>query len=120
MWSSSLAATWQPETDLPALVRLIQLVDEAERFRRAGRKSPLVEGSQGQPVVNPLLKQRDALLSEIRQLEDRFGLSPAARLKLGVVFADAHRSIEQLNAQIVEAAADDDDPRLSGGFDDAA
>jgi hypothetical protein len=64
-----------------------------------------VLGSQGQYVLNPLYRQMVTLETEIRNLEDRFGLSPMARLKLGVTFGDAARSLADINANL----EDDDD-----------
>jgi P27 family predicted phage terminase small subunit len=66
------------------LRRLFDLRDEVERIRRGIKKTgPMVEGSQGQPVVNPAYRVLTALLSEIRQLEDRFSMNPQAAVKLG-------------------------------------
>lgn len=56
VWASPMAAAWV-DADAPALARLAGLVDRASR---------------GQVGV----------LDEIRQLEDRFGLSPLARRRL--------------------------------------
>lgn len=58
IWDSPMAAAWLP-ADVPALVRLAALVDRAS------------SGEAGATV-----------LGEIRQLEDRFGLSPMARRRL--------------------------------------
>src|SRR6266550_8015252 len=58
VWASPMAALWL-EADVPALVRLAALVDLAD----SGDMAPQV-------------------LAEIRQLEDRFGLSPLARRRL--------------------------------------
>jgi hypothetical protein len=57
-WSSPMAALWL-EADVPALQRLARLLGVLER---------------GEPSA--------LLLAEIRQLEDRFGLSPLARRRL--------------------------------------
>jgi hypothetical protein len=58
VWASPMAALWL-EADVPSLVRLAALVDLAD----SGDMAPQV-------------------LAEIRQLEDRFGLSPLARRRL--------------------------------------
>jgi hypothetical protein len=58
VWSSPMAALWL-EADVPSLVRLAALVELAD----SGDMAPQV-------------------LAEIRQLEDRFGLSPLARRRL--------------------------------------
>lgn len=58
IWASPMAAVWL-EADVPALVRLAQLVDAVARGHSDAR-----------------------ILAEIRHLEDRFGLSPLARRRL--------------------------------------
>lgn len=111
-WASSLAQVVVPASDMQALTRLWRLYDERERAYRAGRAERLVEGSQGQPRLNPLLRYVADLDAEIRQLEDRFGLTPLARLRLGVVLGEAHRSLDDLNA-LLEADDDETDLRLT-------
>ncbi len=115
-WTSEQAGLVMP-ADHPALLRLFDLLDERERCARAARKQRLIEGSQGQPVLNPLLKQVAALDTEIRQLEDRFGLTPLSRLRLGVTFGEAHRSLADLNRAFIEEVTDvdEDDPRADLG-----
>lgn len=114
-WSSALARLVDPETDLPAIRRLFTLQDERERALRSYTKRRLVEGSMGQPVINPAFRQVPRWDAEIRALEDRFGLTPASRFRLGIALGDAARSLEDLNAGL-DVDGDDgarDDPRLS-------
>lgn len=109
-WSSELAGLVKP-SDHEVLRRLFRLYDEIERLwdgiESTGR---VVEGSQGQLRPNPLFKQIEAFQAECRQLEDRFGLSPKARLQLGITFAESHRSLSDLNRQLSEAVRTQDDP----------
>jgi len=51
----------------------------------------LVPGSQGQDVLNPLVRVLQDLEQKLIALEDRLGLSPEARLRLGITAAD-HKS----------------------------
>jgi P27 family predicted phage terminase small subunit len=99
-WGSALASQVEP-SDEGAFRRLFKLYDEIERMWEAievtGR---VVEGSQGQPRPNPLYKQVQEFQAEARQLEDRFGLSPMSRLRLGITFADAQASLDGLNARL--------------------
>jgi len=64
----------------------------------------MISGSQGQKILNPMYRQRTSVDAEIRQLEDRFGLHPKAGLTLGIVYGEAARSLEELNARIANAA----------------
>jgi len=97
-WGSPVAKLVDADSDLPALSRLFELVDDCTRYRTSIRQSPFVEGSQGQQVRNPYVRDLQAAQAELRQLEDRFGLSPRARLSLGVVLGEAKRSLADLGA----------------------
>jgi len=104
-WTSPLAAALLPVTDEPAVRRLFGLRDERERMMRGIRRQRLVPGARGQPRANPLYAQLASFDSEIRQLEDRIGLTPQARLKLGISLGEAQRSL----LQIAEAVDGDED-----------
>ncbi|MGW4426368.1 phage terminase small subunit [Streptosporangium sp. NPDC004631] len=110
-WASPVAALADAVSDLPALERLFWLYDDLERSRRSVRaQGHMIEGSKGQAVMNPLLRHMQTQAAEVRQLEDRFGLSPRARLSLGVTLGQAAQSLADLNAPFL--GGDDDDPRL--------
>jgi hypothetical protein len=109
-WWSDLAGAIR-EAQMPMVDRLFALRDERERSYRAlvcGKR--LVAGSQGQPVLNPLIAYVSKCDSEILKLEDRLGLSPRSYLALGSSFAKAAKSLDDLN-RTVEGDDDDDDPR---------
>lgn len=99
-WRSPLAQTVTPDTDLPAVERLFGLRDERERAWRIIRAARVVSGSMGQERASPFYAVASALDSEIRQLEDRLGLSPQARLRLGVQLGEAARSLADINAAL--------------------
>jgi P27 family predicted phage terminase small subunit len=108
-WGSPLAH--QVETsDYGSLRRLFGLYDELDRLWDAlNETGRVVIGSQGQPRPNPLFKQVESFQAEARQLEDRFGLSPLARLRLGITFADAAASLDGLNQRLSQRLAQVDD-----------
>lgn len=114
-WSSPIGQLADPQTDLPAIERLFSLLDERERAYRSYKKRRVVKGSTGQPVINPAWKHVPIMDAEIRQLEDRLGLTPQSRLKLGVTFGAAARSLEDLNRDLTvdDEGHDAQDPRLS-------
>lgn len=105
-WTGPLVSVYLPATDEAVIRRLFGLRDERERMMRAIRRARLVEGSRGQPRANPLYAQVAAFDAEIRQLEDRVGLSPRSRLALGIQLGRAQASLADLAAA---ADGDDDD-----------
>jgi phage terminase small subunit len=114
-WQSDVARMVEAQTDGAALMRLFTLYDERERAYRAYRRKRMVPGSQGQPVVNPIWKHAAVMDSEIRQLEDRFGITPQARLRLGVQLGEAVRSLEDMNQALRDGDEPDQqaDPRIA-------
>jgi P27 family predicted phage terminase small subunit len=112
-WSSSLPQLLT-DADHPALVRLFDLYDQRERMARAFRREPFSTGSTGQKIVNPAARELATLDGRIVALEDRFGITPLARMKLGIAIGEAARSLEDLNREFEEDedARQDADPRL--------
>lgn len=87
---------------LPALIRLFEMRDAQTRALRLYKKRPMVEGSMGQPVVNPSMGTVQALEKDIRALEDRLGLTPKAQASLGIQIGTARLTAEQLNRMAEE------------------
>lgn len=119
-WQSDVAHLIT-DADHPALERLFQLRDERDRYAAVARKDRMVPGgATGRaPSVNPAATHVLSLESKITKLEADFGLTPSARLRLGVQFGEARRTLADLNA---EAAHDTDtpeadDPRTAFGAD---
>ena len=115
-WAGELATLVKP-ADMPALRRLFILHDERRRYMNAAQKDGRIQlGSTGQLAIHPLLKHISTIDSQITALEDRFGLTPMARLKLGVNFGQAAKTLADLNASVEADASedhdDDYDPRL--------
>lgn len=113
-WKSDVAQAAR-EVHLPIIERLFFRQDERERAYRTMRKQGRVtKGSQGQLVLHPLAKYIDACDAEIRQLEDRLGLSPRSMAQMGGDFARAQKSLDDLNESLEDDPSDDSDadPRL--------
>lgn len=107
-WNSQLSQATDVETDLPAIKRLWTLYDERERvYRLLCEKGRLVRGSQGQAVINPAARYMSDLDAEIRQMEDRLGLTPRSRLQLGITLSEAAKSIKDLNEALEIDEAED-------------
>lgn len=103
---------------LPALRRLFVLRDQAARAWAGYDDEPMQEGSKGQQVLNPLGRQAIAIEQQIARLEDDFGLTPRARLRLNVTLAESAEAIERTAAAVArlseaEEQAQRADPRLT-------
>ena len=101
-WNSALASAVDTKSDQSAVYRLATLIDERERVYKQAKKERLVVGSQGQVVLNPLYSAMLKLDAEIRQLEDRIGMNPKARVSLGISIGQAKKSLSDLNAELEE------------------
>lgn len=73
------------ETDLEAVTMLAHAAwTHAETRRKIAKMGVLVKGPRG-PMVNPLLKVARDEASTYLRLANEFGLTPAARLRLGLM-----------------------------------
>jgi hypothetical protein len=95
------------------LQRLFTYYDEWERSMRAYRRRRLVTGSTGQPKLNDLGKFCLELESKIERLEDKLGITPMARMRLGIAFGEARKTLEEINREVDEGIQEADDPRLA-------
>ena len=94
------------DADRGGLERWIRYVDEWARVRRAFVSSRVVEGSTGQPVLNPLAGYIRQLEDAIHRLEERYGLTPYARTRLGIAVGQAKLTAQALNRQLEEELAE--------------
>lgn len=104
--------------DLPGLHRWILNVDEWSRAMRSLRRKRIVHGSMGQPTLNPLaayLAQREAA---IREAESAYGMTPIARLRLGIAVGQARLTAQQLNKDM-DAGDSDETDELSDEWEQA-
>jgi len=99
-WNSDVASAIDIQSDLPVIERLASLIDERERIFKQAKKERLVVGSQGQAVLNPLYNAMLKIDAEIRNLEDRIGLNPKARVTLGIQLVSAKKSLSDLNSEL--------------------
>ena len=100
LWRTPVASSWDPQSDLAALHRLFRLRDQVNRLMvKVFEMGDMVDGSQEQKVLNPLHRLITVLTGQILALEDRFGLSPSARFKLGIEIGGAVKAAQTLEDQ---------------------
>ncbi len=117
-WRSPVAPA-MIEADLPALSRWIVNVDEWTRAMRTFKRERLVKGSTGQPALNPLagyLAQREAA---IREAEEKFGMTPMARVRLGIAFGQAKLTAQELVKSLHAEETPPDDDALTADWEEA-
>ncbi|HET8627392.1 MAG TPA: P27 family phage terminase small subunit [Thermomicrobiales bacterium] len=111
-FASPIAAAVDIRTDGPALLRWAKALGRHERVARDFAKQPTVAGSTGQTVLNPLHGELVRLTREIERAEEHFGMTPLARMRLGVAIGEARATLADLQASLAGPAA--------GAPDDAA
>lgn len=107
-WLSELSQLVK-RTDLASVKRLWSYYQQHEDLTAIFEKGRMVAGSQGQPRLNPALDGLMKLEGAILRLENELGLTPSARLRLGITFADASNSLDALARKMDAAALDAED-----------
>ncbi len=108
--SPHIVSLIQTESDLTALLRYATVLDERERALRAFQAERYIELDDGRVIINPAHKIWTGADKELRALEDRFGGSLIARMRLGIEWADASKKVSEVKRLNDLASADDDLP----------
>lgn len=118
-WSSP-AATIQTAADRGVVLRWIDAVNRYLRTIGQADEQPLVVGSTGQLVENPLYKIAEKALGTIERAEKQLGIGALNRAGLGIAVITEQRSLQQMNAAYGGAGddhsgpeEDEEDPRLT-------
>ena len=98
-WESRAALAVDTASDMPRLLRWIQVTDEYDRTARTIRSARLVKGSMGQPVLNPLVAYLVHLEAMITRTEKEFGMTPMARARLDLKRPSTDEELADLFAE---------------------
>ncbi|MEV7402837.1 phage terminase small subunit P27 family [Streptomyces sp. NPDC091267] len=91
VWAAGSGA-YSPDTDRNIILRYAELHDRrAELLDRVEADGYLSEGYSGQPVAHPLLRYVESTEKELRSIETVIGFTPEARMRLGIVAAEARK-----------------------------
>jgi P27 family predicted phage terminase small subunit len=96
-WASPVARAVDPVADLHRVERWIRAVDEYERCYPTFVRARLTEGSMKQTSMNPLAGYLHQLEGTIARAETELGLTPMARLRLGIAYGQARLTAAELN-----------------------
>jgi phage terminase small subunit len=102
-----------------AKVVLLRWADALDRYLRATAEAdqqPLVTGSQGQDVLNPLYRIAEQAMTVVERCEKQLGIGGLNAASLGLAAISEQRSLAQMNARYSEPDGvedeDEPDPRL--------
>lgn len=109
MWKDPVSSLLSV-ADRPVLLRWAAALHRAEVAYEQADTTPLVTGSQGQEVGNPLYAVGDAQVKIAQQCEAQIGIGALHRARLGLEFTAAQKSLADLNAAL-EGGDDEPDPR---------
>lgn len=117
-WASPVARAVDLGADLYVVERWIRLVDELETVYPVFKRERVVDGSMGQPTLNPLAKYIQDLQGQMAKLEAQLGIGPMSRLRLGLTLAEGRMTADKLNEQL--DAVDQDEADSEPGQDERA
>lgn len=104
-WNDA-ASSVQTPADRGVLLRWITEYDRYLRLIAEADKAPLVFGSQGQSVANPLYKIADRALAAAERCEKQLGVGALNRSSLGIAVIAEQKSLAQMNAKYGGGDAD--------------
>src|SRR5688572_5174679 len=114
-WQSPVSHAVDLDADRYRIERWINTVDEYERVNSAFRNARIVKGSTGQPALNPLASYLQQLLAEINKAEAELGLTPLARMRLGIAYGEAKLTALELARALDEVGEVEIEPGLLEG-----
>lgn len=107
MWRSPVASLWDADSDVMVLIRLFRLYEQdakmtealdlhmehfMERLRESPERAPEFATERSRFEI-PIFMARMRVATECRMLEQQLGLTPKARLALGVALFVAGQSV---------------------------
>ncbi len=91
VWAAGSGA-YSPDTDRNVILRYAELYDRrAVLLDQVDADGLMSEGYNGQPVMHPALRFVESTEKELRAIETVIGFTPEARMRLGIVAAEARR-----------------------------
>lgn len=100
-FSSPISGAIDLNADWDAVCDWGYCLSQREELRAEIKRAPMVSGSTGQMVLNPLTARLNQIEKQINYYREHLGLTPLSRMRLGIAVgqaADALDSIESLLA----------------------
>lgn len=122
MWDAywaDTAATTQTAADVMMALTWIETYNDYRVKKAMADDEPMVEGSMGQMVANPLYTVAQAQLKISLQCARQLGIGAKNRADLGITLLAEKQALDDINGRYVEAEVTgdvvDDDPRRAAG-----
>lgn len=97
-WKSRPSHAVDTDADLERLHHWVRCIDERHRLWEMVRQAPLIRGAkEGTWIPNPLARRVRELSKDIERSEEAFGMTPLARFRLQLTFAEASGATEALD-----------------------
>jgi P27 family predicted phage terminase small subunit len=116
-WQDRVAQVQTP-VDRAVLLRWVTEMDRYLRLTAAADQEPIVRGSQGQPVENPMYGTAYKALAAVQAAEKQMGIGALNRSALGIAVIAESKSLQDLNTKYGggdvsdDEAASEQDPRV--------
>lgn len=119
IWASDVAQIWDRHGDMGRLVRYIVNFDAWLKLTESLAGREVVRGSRGQVRANPLFTVRTGLELELKAAEEKLGLTPMDRMRLGIEIGGAAQGLDSARKILEEQAGDMDsfDAGLPDGWE---
>jgi P27 family predicted phage terminase small subunit len=104
-WSDAVS-TVQTPVDRGVLTRWITEYDRYMRTIAEADKTPLVRGSTGQQVENPLYRIAYRALDAAERCERQMGVGPLHRSALGIAVIAEQKSLQEMNSRYGSGGGD--------------
>ncbi len=95
-WAAQPSQAVDMLSDMAALDMWIICIFRRELYTQVVIAQPLVKGSNGQAMINPLERTIDKLSQRIERAEMHFGMTPLARFRLQLEYSDADHAAEKM------------------------
>ena len=107
-WDDRVAQVQTP-VDRAVLLRWVTEMDRYLRLLSAADQEPVVRGSMGQPVENPMYGTAYKALAAVQACEKQMGMGALNRSNLGIAVIAETKSLRDLNTRY--GGGDDGGPR---------
>jgi hypothetical protein len=117
-WADPASSTQTP-ADIMVALNWVESYNDYRQHKAAADREPLVEGSMGQIVANPLYAVANQALQAAERAAKQMGIGAKNRADLGVTIVQGKVALDDLNARYLTPEGDcddaDDDSRRAAG-----